>query len=323
MFDDMKEEIVRQVLGDVDVKITDAVHELRQNVKKALQCLHEQQVSSCFHFKGVLEMQMHDQQKFAQDIATLREQLDNSMQRSHALRPPLSYASPLSRGHSSLRLAPFLPNALDSIEEKDGDSLPNEARGASSPACELDSDGALEHGAFYTLPGSARQEASTSSHVPQSLHSSSQGTMEADGSVIAEVDANPRGVLQLDAVPSRCINLTIRRADGIPLGLDLIGHGRERFLMVRAINPGGAAEAWNRQCENGMREIRKGDRILAINEAQDANTMRREYSKRQLLKISLVRCPTVGLRADAAEFCPSQGCHASLDSDSEMCQFRL
>lgn len=110
----------------------------------------------------------------------------------------------------------------------------------------------------------------------------------------------------------------------MPLGLDVIGEAESEFLLVDGIRLGGAVEAWNRQCHGDAREIRRGDRIININGAKDAASMREECLSKHLLKMTVVRTPAAehgaaptaaavaaatasglgGLRVDAAEFVP-------------------
>lgn len=107
-------------------------------------------------------------------------------------------------------------------------------------------------------------------------------------------------------------SLTLRRADNVPLGLEVQGDSGADHLVVESVKNGGAVEAWNRQCHGDAREIRSGDRILMINDAKDADSMREECKMKHLLKMSVVRGPPgrtsdrtpVGFRADADEFVP-------------------
>jgi hypothetical protein len=112
----------------------------------------------------------------------------------------------------------------------------------------------------------------------------------------------------------------LRRADNVPLGLEVLGEPEAECLLVGSIKPGGAVEAWNRQCHGDARDIRPGDRIVTINGAKDANSMREECLRKYLLRMSVARGPRErqvgnvnstgsvsghgGLRAEATEFVP-------------------
>jgi hypothetical protein len=128
-------------------------------------------------------------------------------------------------------------------------------------------------------------------------------------------------------VQAPAFSLTLRRADNVPLGLDIVGESDDEWLTVEGIRLGGAVEAWNRQCHGDAREIRRGDRIVMINGAKDAEAMKEECLTKHLLRMSVMRGQAVdsaaahpptsaavsaaaasgndgGLRADAAEFVP-------------------
>ncbi|CAJ1335519.1 unnamed protein product [Effrenium voratum] len=96
---------------------------------------------------------------------------------------------------------------------------------------------------------------------------------------------------------STTFTLTLRRADTVPAGLMVQG---EDGLLVERVLPGGAVEAWNRQCPGDFREIRPGDRIISINGQEDPCAMHQEFLTKYLLKMTVRRDDT--LRADAEEF---------------------
>mmetsp|Transcript_11419 Transcript_11419/g.21582 ORF Transcript_11419/g.21582 Transcript_11419/m.21582 type:complete len:287 (-) Transcript_11419:175-1035(-) len=101
--------------------------------------------------------------------------------------------------------------------------------------------------------------------------------------------------------PASVFSLTLRRADTVPVGLHVQG---DDGLLVERILPGGAVEAWNRQCPGDYREIRPGDRIIKINGREDAEGMRSECLQKLLLKMTVQRGSTMNLRAEADEFVP-------------------
>lgn len=121
--------------------------------------------------------------------------------------------------------------------------------------------------------------------------------------------------------------LTLRRADNVPLGLEIRCAEDGKCLIVEAVRPGGAVEAWNRQCAGDMREIRTGDLVVRINDSEDAEGMRQECLEKHLLRMTVmcgsgrgagapqqsalsasapltVSQQSLGLRADAVEFVP-------------------
>ncbi|CAK0857997.1 unnamed protein product [Prorocentrum cordatum] len=83
-----------------------------------------------------------------------------------------------------------------------------------------------------------------------------------------------------------------RRAPDVPLGLEVCGDDGHPGLTVRAVRPGGAVEAWNRQMPAGdRREVRVGDHIVKVNDAQDAKDMRDECVRATLLRTIVVVHP--------------------------------
>lgn len=125
--------------------------------------------------------------------------------------------------------------------------------------------------------------------------------------------SRPQKANEEKASETSTFSLTLRRADTVPLGLDVTGETGGECLTVQAVRPGGAVEAWNRQCPGELREIRAGDRIVCINDMEDANAMREECLTKHLLKMTVIRqtpsqpCPAALqglLRADAHEFVP-------------------
>jgi len=108
---------------------------------------------------------------------------------------------------------------------------------------------------------------------------------------------------------SPTFQLILRRADNVPLGLDVRGDPEEKTLVVESVRSGGAVEAWNRQCADNCRVVKAGDQIVKINDAEDSEAMRSECVNKQLLRITVHRGHSFvsqlgNLRADADEFVP-------------------
>lgn len=81
-------------------------------------------------------------------------------------------------------------------------------------------------------------------------------------------------------------SLMLRRADNVPVGLHVQG---DDGLLVERILPGGAIEAWNKQCPGEVREIRVGDRIIMINGQEELEAMRHQCLTKLLLKMTVQR----------------------------------
>ena len=86
---------------------------------------------------------------------------------------------------------------------------------------------------------------------------------------------------------------TLRRAEGIGFGLDVVSSDGDRALLVRGILTGCAVEAWNRQVvgsPNAAKAVVPGDKIVRVNErARSAAGMLDECERSRLLTVYLVR----------------------------------
>jgi len=96
-----------------------------------------------------------------------------------------------------------------------------------------------------------------------------------------------------DDVDAYVFGLTLRLADSAELGLTTSQSGRDRHLRIEGVLPGGAADAWNRQCgSSGAAEkvLIPGDKIVSVNDvAGDPQAMLLECSSRRLLRLQIVR----------------------------------
>lgn len=90
-------------------------------------------------------------------------------------------------------------------------------------------------------------------------------------------------------VPKSTMSITLRRADDVSLGLDLEGETGGSFLCVRGLRPGGAVESWNRLNQGSDRDIRPGDRIIRINEAEEVDAMLDNCRQKLLLRLLVQR----------------------------------
>lgn len=119
--------------------------------------------------------------------------------------------------------------------------------------------------------------------------------------------AGPAVVQDSLCVPT--FTFVLRRADNVPLGLDVRADPNETCLLVEGVRTGGAIEAWNKQCAGDKREIRTGDKIIKVNAAEGAEAMRSECVHKHVLKIAVMRevsavRTTGSLRIEADEFVP-------------------
>lgn len=104
----------------------------------------------------------------------------------------------------------------------------------------------------------------------------------------SSVDSEP-------ATGQTTFSFTLRKADGVSLGLDVSHAKGSTGLCVEKIQAGGAVEAWNRQCpttahEAETRVVLPGDMVVAVNNVSgEPNAMLAECRNRQLLRITIRR----------------------------------
>lgn len=94
---------------------------------------------------------------------------------------------------------------------------------------------------------------------------------------------------------------THRRAEGWKWGLGVRRDEIKHALVVDAVLPGGAIDAWNKQVMDGpmtARAVRVGDLIVSVNAKRDCLAMLDESNSRALLKIEVVRENVRGVRGE-------------------------
>jgi hypothetical protein len=90
-----------------------------------------------------------------------------------------------------------------------------------------------------------------------------------------------------------CFSFTLRLAGGGSLGLHLDRScDGNSALVVQSVAPGGAVEAWNKQCAGGPKDgkvVRPGDIIISVNGRRGDQGMLDECREKELLKLIVVR----------------------------------
>lgn len=89
-----------------------------------------------------------------------------------------------------------------------------------------------------------------------------------------------------------CFGFTLRLAGGVRPGLQLDRSCDDSSLVVQAVLPGGAVEAWNKQCAGGPKDakvVRPGDHIISVNGRSGAQGILEECTEKELLKFAVVR----------------------------------
>jgi len=92
---------------------------------------------------------------------------------------------------------------------------------------------------------------------------------------------------------SGTFTFTLRKADGADLGINVSHRELDSALHVIEVRPGGAVDAWNRQCAGtacSEKAVKAGDNIISANMITgDPARMLEECREKQLLKLVLVR----------------------------------
>lgn len=85
---------------------------------------------------------------------------------------------------------------------------------------------------------------------------------------------------------------TIRRADGVELGMEVVPNYNTQELEVKKVLEDGAVIAWNRLCTgpSSVKAVMPGDRVVSVNDLSGCcDRMLAECKDKQLLKLVVVR----------------------------------
>lgn len=118
------------------------------------------------------------------------------------------------------------------------------------------------------------------------------------GSVLSDAASTTTRGDEEDDVDAFIFGFTIRVAGGTELGLatsvplDPQSGKQALYLRIDSVLPGGAVDAWNRQCgSSGAPEkvLLAGDKIIRVNTAGDTSAMLSEFQNCRLLRMLIVR----------------------------------
>jgi len=209
------------------------------------------------------------QQQSADQGAHLEQQL------AHCL----SSQQQIHRDNEQLRQAiSALMQQLDSITSPGTAS----AYRATSPAVEASQASSLAAVAAQAVAVAKAQIQDSSPVVPID----SQTTPSAEPQ---NVSIQPDSKSVPEEAGDTSFNMTLRRADDVPVGLELSVSDDGQHLIVEAVRPGGAVDSWNRQCSGDLRQIRQGDRLARINGVEGACAMLAQCRDKHLLKLFIER----------------------------------
>eukprot|EP00403_Amphidinium_massartii_P013491 CAMPEP_0178421484 /NCGR_PEP_ID=MMETSP0689_2-20121128/26671_1 /TAXON_ID=160604 /ORGANISM="Amphidinium massartii, Strain CS-259" /LENGTH=384 /DNA_ID=CAMNT_0020042997 /DNA_START=53 /DNA_END=1207 /DNA_ORIENTATION=+ len=321
--ENFKQELVREVSRVVsehlECKTSEAVDALWRKGQRALCSMQQKQLDQTALLQRQLEECTAAHQRLEQESAMLRNQFEALLGSLKVIMgvSPVPPATPLFSPSQQARQPPQTPSS-----RSEGAEALQSAQDSSFSSPSL--------GSPWQESTSSRDTA-TSPLLTGDTGSDTGASTIAPPSVVQESSSNkirPPTTKPAEAAPQSCqteartFSLTLRRAHGVPLGLDVSGQAGSS-LTVLAIRPGGAVEAWNKQCAGDAREVRAGDRIIMVNDFEDATDMRSECRQKLLLRIKILRAaestasenmtnPDIngaarGLRADASVFVPQVG----------------
>jgi hypothetical protein len=343
------QEVMSEVRKDIDSKTATAVEALWQKGQKAMQHMQQQHLSQTEQLRGQLAACAESYKNLERENALLRSSLEALMKHLTTLFGTPQYMSPLSV-HMP-KASPFFPPSVPGTPA--GPGTPSNApafiatpmsASARLPAASTelpadqthpaavqstdDSDAEEVEDLLMPAPAPATPRESNSASSASCTEAASSTPSGGTGSEPAIASALQPTTPPISSMPSAAtapvFTLTLRRADTVPVGLDV--RGEESCLLVERVRAGGAVEAWNRQCPGDGREIRPGDRIININGAEDPDAMRQECLTKFLLKMTVLRgngivppqqplCFAAGqLRADADEFRPQSWLNQETES---------
>jgi len=303
---DIVHEVTEAIREHIERKTASAVDALWQRGQKSMQHLQKQQINQTTQLQSQLNECAEAHKKLERENAILRNGLEALMKHLTLLFGP-----PPSVGAQSP--IPHMPPASPFFPQQ---SSPSQIREQSlAPVDEEVEPSADEPQEAQGLEGPQPADPTESS-----VHSPLRSRTEVESAAVEELMAtvaNLSGLSSHEGQQAQTFTLTLRRADKVPLGLDVRGDETGKCLLVESVRPGGAVEAWNRQCNGESREIRFGDSIITINGADDAESMRDQCLTVHLLKMTVVRggglmelamtssiSGSRRLRADADEFVP-------------------
>ena len=147
------------------------------------------------------------------------------------------------------------------------------------------------------------------------LQGDTGGTLQGD---IGGTGTQPLGVIHEE--PEWMMIVTLRKAEGCDLGINVSNEMGNDVLLVRAVKPNGAVAAWNRQLCSASgavplywQVIRAGDRIVGVNGvSNDDRTMVREIYDSTTVRLAITRNdpqPHTTLRSEATPFSPQARTH--------------
>ncbi|CAK8992087.1 unnamed protein product [Durusdinium trenchii] len=290
-------EVVRDaVLRDIEAKVAEKMEELWQKGRQMLSQVHQKQQERTEKLMAQIQQCKEQQDALERENQALKQVLTKMASHLSQLgleKPAGGYVSPPTTMATSLTTTPQRTQTSDGHTPQ-----PDVEVSASTPP-----EVPPFHFAQPPAPLSLAEALSSSAPRNTALTPLSLASTLAAEAQLAQ------------SWPPQVFSMTLRKADGAQLGLDVKPLDGPKVLLVEGIRPDGAVEAWNRQCvgTNPERAIIAGDQIVSVNSVSyEPDKMLEECRDKQLLKLTLVRGEisehaSLSMRADASEFVPKVG----------------
>mmetsp|Transcript_78856 Transcript_78856/g.124515 ORF Transcript_78856/g.124515 Transcript_78856/m.124515 type:complete len:192 (+) Transcript_78856:44-619(+) len=118
---------------------------------------------------------------------------------------------------------------------------------------------------------------------------------------------------------SYVFDFTVRKADGMRLGMGVTHCDGDAVLHVHDVRNNGAIASWNKQCANSpaaLKVVLPGDKILKVNTATGPDDMLKECRESKLLRITMARGSQTEVAAGLVQPYPSQALEAAVGKEA-------
>jgi len=330
--EDLVQEVAEMVHARVEQSTLTAIEGMWKRGQKAMLSMQQQHLAQTQQLQGQLEAFQEAQKQLENENLYLRQSLEGLLKNLSANFGTPPYAGTPPPGSPQLLTPPpgtASANAAVAAATAAAQAAVNAAQAQVQAQLQSQATATAQRPSVATAtdalsPPKLERPTSRVLQRNSSAPCKSQAKACAKLSTVTEETDGPEGQVETTTTSStpeeHTFHLTLRRADNVMLGLDVQGDDTDTYLLVVGVRPGGAVEAWNRQCGFDSRAIRPADRITAINDAEDADTMRNQCVTKHLLKMTVRRKKTAnsilphGAHADIAAY-PASWTGFSADAD--------
>lgn len=291
-------EVVRDaVLRDIETKVAEKMEEIWRKGRQMLAQVHQKQQEKTEQLMAQIQQCKEQQEVLERENQTLKQVLTKMASHLSQLgleKPGVGYSSPTTAGSVT--------------------TTPQRATQSEGTPADVSGEVSTSPPEVSAFPfASMAAPLSLAEALSSSLSSPVPPTPLSLAKTLAGEAASP--AVPTAPWPPQVFSMTLRKADGAELGLNVKALDSQKVVLVEGIRADGAVEAWNRQCVSSAhpeRAILAGDRIISVNGiSYEPDKMLEECRDKHLLKLTLLRgdlgtelAAPLTLRADASEFVP-------------------